>query len=508
MEIFDGSIGFGTVALLILCLLVAFGFEFVNGFHDTANAVATVIYTKSLKPGVAVLWSGFMNFLGVYTGSVIGGAAVAFGIVHLLPVDVLIHIGAASGLYMVLSLLISAILWNLLTWYFGLPNSSSHALIGSILGVGLVSSWLNGHPGGGVNWSQAEKAGASLLLSPLVGFCGAGLLLIISKATIKSPVLYAEPTDDHGPPPLPIRALLWLTCTLVSFFHGSNDGQKGVGLVMLILIGIVPAHYAIDTSLQGDKLRESAAAASKIQGAVTKAAGGNEDAALTAKLSSIQATLNQADSLKQLSLDQRMALRTDIMTANTELDRFQKDAGSSLSKEDTDALKKNRASLTRVTDFVVPWVPLVTALSLGIGTTIGWKRIVVTVGEKIGKTHLTYAQGAAAELIAALTIFLADKMGLPVSTTHVLSSGVAGTMAANRSGLQVATVRNIAAAWVLTIPATACIAGALYAASTTVTPRSQQPTSAVRVVPNPVSTTPHVVAINVKRSSIAIPARH
>src|SRR5215510_13996042 len=245
MSLLDGSIGATTLAMLFLCLAIALGFEFVNGFHDTANAVATVIYTRSLKPWKAVVWSGFMNFLVV----LFGGVAVAFSIVHLLPVDLLINIGKSAGLLMVLSLLLSAIIWNFGTWYFGLPSSSSHALIGSILGVGLASSFFSKQGlGTGVNWSKAEQVGLSLLISPVVGFLLAGGLLLLSKALLKNRRLYQEPLGNQ-PPPLWIRGILLLTCTGVSFAHGSNDGQKGVGLIMLILIGILPAHYAVNSSV-------------------------------------------------------------------------------------------------------------------------------------------------------------------------------------------------------------------------------------------------------------------
>ena len=260
MGFLDGSIEVSTLALLFLCLAIALGFEFVNGFHDTANAVATVIYTRSLKPWKAVVWSGFMNFLGV----LLGGVAVAFSIVHLLPVDLLINIGKTAGLLMVLSLLLSAIIWNFGTWYFGLPSSSSHALIGSILGVGLASSLFSDQGfGSGVNWIKAREVSLSLLISPLVGFCLAGGLLLLSKAFIRDDRLYEEPKGDE-PPPFWIRAILLLTCTGVSFAHGSNDGQKGVGLIMLILIGILPAHYAVNGNLDLEDINGTVARVQQI----------------------------------------------------------------------------------------------------------------------------------------------------------------------------------------------------------------------------------------------------
>src|ERR1700691_2789259 len=228
--------------LLGIALLVALGVEFVNGFHDTANAVATVIYTHSLEPHVAVVWSGFWNFLGVLTSS----GLVAFGIISLLPVELILQVGSKAGFAMVFALLVAAIIWNLGTWYFGLPASSSHTLIGSIIGVGIANQLIAGRSGtSGVDWGQAKNIGYSLLLSPIVGFGVAALLLLLAKALIKDEKLYRAP-EGNEPPPFYIRCLLILTCTGVSFFHGSNDGQKGMGLIMLILIGTVPAAYALN----------------------------------------------------------------------------------------------------------------------------------------------------------------------------------------------------------------------------------------------------------------------
>src|SRR5580658_6583108 len=228
--------------LLGIALLVALGFEFVNGFHDTANAVATVIYTHSLEPHVAVVWSGFWNFLGVMVSS----GAVAFTIVSLLPVELILQVGSKAGFAMVFALLVAAIMWNLGTWWFGLPASSSHTLIGSVIGVGIANQLMAGRSGtSGVDWAQATSIGKSLLVSPLVGFAGAALLLILCKAFIPNKQLYEAPKGTE-PPPFWIRSLLVLTCTGVSFAHGSNDGQKGMGLIMLILIGTVPTAYAVN----------------------------------------------------------------------------------------------------------------------------------------------------------------------------------------------------------------------------------------------------------------------
>src|SRR5208337_304567 len=249
--------------LLGIALTIALAFEFVNGFHDTANAVATVIYTHALPPNFAVVWSGTFNFLGVLVSS----GAVAFGIISLLPVELILQVGSGAGFAMVFALLISAIIWNLGTWYLGLPASSSHTLIGSIIGVGIMNALLHGRDGtSGVDWSKATEIGYALLLSPLFGFFLAAILLLVLKFVIRNAALYAEPKGDQ-PPPWWIRGILILTCTLVSFFHGSNDGQKGMGLIMLILIGTVPTAYALNRALPDGHAAQfiaSAHSASKI----------------------------------------------------------------------------------------------------------------------------------------------------------------------------------------------------------------------------------------------------
>ena len=462
MGIFDGSVSGGHLALLLVCLGIALAFEFVNGFHDTANAVATVIYTKSLKPIVAVIFSGTLNLVGV----LIGGTAVAFSIVHLLPMDLLLNIGASTGLLMVLSLLISAIIWNVGTWYFGLPASSSHALIGSILGVGLASSYFSGAGfGNGVNWGKATEIGLSLLLSPLFGFMAAALLLLLCKALVKVPKLYQEP---HGetPPPLWIRAVLVLTCGTVSYAHGSNDGQKGIGLIMLILIGSLPAQYALKPGFHADELKNTLTITRQASTTLTAVDSRTHDAKVgkaLAELHTLETSLSATANPETLAQTERSALRADLVRADEALGKVLKTETLELSKDDKELLTKAKKQINGIVDFVVQWVIVAVALALGLGTMVGWKRIVITVGEKIGKAHLTYAQGAAAELVAASTILLSTKYGLPVSTTHVLSSGVAGTMAANKSGLQAKTIRNIALAWILTLPVTMLLSALLFA---------------------------------------------
>jgi inorganic phosphate transporter, PiT family len=466
--------------LLFVALLIALGFEFVNGFHDTANAVATVIYTHALPAEFAVIWSGFFNFLGVALSS----GAVAFGIISLLPVELILQVGSSAGFAMVFALLIAAIMWNLGTWWLGLPASSSHTMIGSIIGVGVANALLRGRDGtSGVDWGKATEIGYALLLSPIVGFVLAALLLLLMKAVIRKPELYGSP-KGNTPPPWWIRGLLILTCTGVSFAHGSNDGQKGMGLIMLILIGTVPTVYALNRTMSPAQMQEfvtTSAAAAKVVEA--KAVGYNVIGdprpavtnyvalhqinegtfpSLAALMQEIAKQVTEYGSLAKIPSAAVGNTRNDMYLATEAIRFLMKDKESDLSKEEVAVLNNYKRSLDNATKFIPFWVKIAVAIALGLGTMIGWKRIVVTVGEKIGKTHLSYGQGAAAELVAAGTIFAADTYGLPVSTTHVLSSGVAGTMAANGSGLQMSTLRNIALAWILTLPVAMMLSGSLY----------------------------------------------
>jgi inorganic phosphate transporter, PiT family len=468
-------------ALLGLALLIALGFEFVNGFHDTANAVATVIYTHSMPAYVAVIWSGCFNFLGVLTSS----GAVAFGIISLLPVELILQVGSNAGFAMVFALLIAAIIWNLGTWYFGIPNSSSHALIGSIIGVGLMNQILAGSNGtSGVDWNQALGVGKSLLFSPIAGFVLAAILLLVCKSLIRIPSLYKAPVGNK-PPPWWIRGLLVLTCTGVSFAHGSNDGQKGMGLIMLILIGTIPTTYALNRSLPESEIAAFAATSAAASAVIEDKAGGfrvfgdprpavtlyvaqrklNEGTypSLAALIRDIAAQVKQYGTLAKIPPDTVSNTRNDMYLASEALRLLVKDKEAELSENDVKPLNAYKKALDSATKFIPTWVKVAVAIALGLGTMVGWKRIVVTVGEKIGKEHLTYAQGASAELVAMTLIMAADGYGLPVSTTHVLSSGVAGTMAANGSGLQVSTIRSMALAWVLTLPAAIMISGSLFA---------------------------------------------
>jgi inorganic phosphate transporter, PiT family len=467
--------------LLGVALLIALGFEFVNGFHDTANAVATVIYTHSLDPNLAVVWSGLCNLAGVLVSS----GTVAFTIITLLPVELILQVSSGAGFAMVFALLIAAIIWNLSTWWLGLPASSSHTMVGSIIGVGVANQLMSGHNGtSGVDWEQATKVFKVLLISPVIGFGAAALLFLLSKWLVRYPDLYEAPKDNQ-PPPWPIRTLLVLTCTGVSYFHGSNDGQKGMGLIMLILIGTVPTAYALNHAVTTTDVQDFIAASEQtgniIDRHVDKAGILGADArtevtdyirtkdlqpatmlALRELVEDLSHEVALYKEFKAVPPNQQTNVRNDMYVASEAIRLMQKNHNPAFSADENAALTNYKKKVDKATKFIPGWVKVAVALALGLGTMVGWKRIVVTVGEKIGKEHLTYAQGATAELVAMATIFAADNFGLPVSTTHVLSSGVAGTMAANRSGLQLSTLRNIAAAWVFTLPAAALLSGMLF----------------------------------------------
>lgn len=452
-------------ALLIFCIALACSFEFINGFHDTANAVATVIYTNSLKPNKAVLVSGACNFIGVFAG----GIAVAMGIVNLLPVESLIDQSIMHSVAMVLALLITAIIWNLGTWYYGIPCSSSHTLVGSILGVGIAFTLLPGNEAAtGINWSKAQSIGVSLLVSPALGFSLTIVLMFLMKKFLNKPEMFA-PADTTKKPPFWVRCLLILTCSAVSFTHGSNDGQKGVGLIMLILIGIVPAKFALDqtknpldmhahvielqSTLRGSGLTPVTTADKIRFGELEKN---------TADLETVLAQYKSAGSIPE---DHNFQIRKDILLIAQDVEAVTKGKTDlKIPEEIKKTLKKDLKHIKDYTDYAPTWVILLISLSLGIGTMVGWKRIVVTIGEKIGKEHLSYAQGAAAEIVAASTIGLASMSGLPVSTTHVLSSGIAGSMVASKGirNVQGKTIQTMTLAWVLTLPVTTILSGLLF----------------------------------------------
>ncbi len=470
-----------SVILLATALFIALGFEFVNGFHDTANAVATVIYTNALPAPVAVMWAGFCNFLGVMVAS----GAVAYGIIALLPVELIMNVGSGAGFAMVFAMLIAAILWNLGTWFLGIPASSSHTLIGSILGVGIMN-WIlhSGSGASGVDMDQVAKVGKALLFSPLIGFAFAAVVFLLVKKVFKKQVELFQPPEGNKPPPPLIRAILIFTCTGVSFAHGSNDGQKGMGLIMLILIGCVPLAYSLNKSLDQTHLQSFSQLSNQTATAIYANHDGISDAqardtitkyvqtkeltpqvvpALASLTDHLGERVSKFGSLNNLPEAEVSALRNDMYLSSTAFKRLEKaEQLPAMTEMQTKAVKDYRKNLDSFLQYIPTWVKVAVALALGLGTMVGWKRIVVTVGERIGKHHMTYGQGMSAELVAMTTIAAADGFGLPVSTTHVLNSAVAGTMVANKSGLNFATVKTILSAWIFTLPATICLSGGLF----------------------------------------------
>ncbi|HGL5840893.1 TPA: inorganic phosphate transporter [Acinetobacter baumannii] len=472
-----------SVILLSTALLIALGFEFVNGFHDTANAVATVIYTNALPAPVAVMWAGFCNFLGVMVAS----GAVAYGIIALLPVELIMNMGSGAGFAMVFALLIAAILWNLGTWFLGIPASSSHTLIGSILGVGIMNHLLSASTGvttSGVDMDQVIKVGKALLFSPLIGFAFAAIVFLLVKTIFKRQLELFQPPEGNKPPPAIIRAILIFTCTGVSFAHGSNDGQKGMGLIMLILVGLVPLAYSLNKNLDTQQVQSfhqlSSQTAVLLNQNQPELTDEKARAVLTKYIQTKQQTPEVVPALASMTdhLGERVSsysnlkdipeaaiseIRNDMYLSTTTFKRLDKaDALPKMDDSQKKLVKDYRSSLDSFLQYIPNWVKVAVALALGLGTMVGWKRIVVTVGERIGKHHMTYGQGMSAELVAMSTIAAADGLGMPVSTTHVLNSAVAGTMVANKSDLNFNTVKTILSAWVFTLPATICLSGGLY----------------------------------------------
>ncbi len=481
------GLSLGLSVLLVLCILCVCVFEFINGFHDTANAVATVIYTKSLKPWRAVMLSGLLNGLGVF----MGGTAVAMGIINMLPVETLVDQNITHSLGMVGAILLTAIIWNLGTWMMAIPASSSHTLVGAILGVGIAYSLLPGTGDAAVNWHKASEVGLSLLCSPLFGFLMAMLLMsLMARLFVRRLELFKAPEGDT-PPPWWVRGTLIATCGLVSFSHGSNDGQKGIGLMMLILIGIVPAQFSLDSRYGDHEIAESLSQVQVNFDAVkynlTDAQSQTILQAAAVPLAELTSLTNERSDLNRAG-NHRFEIRKNILLLRNEVAKLKgvshavqatsaqegsaqegsAQEGSaqktSTQKGSVQALVLSAASLRRFTDYAPLWVIVLIALSLGIGTMIGWERIVITIGEKIGKTHLSYAQGASAEMVAASTIAASTYLGLPVSTTHVLSSGIAGAMysSGGLSNLDKVMIQKILMAWVLTFPVCVTLSGTLF----------------------------------------------
>jgi PiT family inorganic phosphate transporter len=457
-----------AVGLLVFSLAMVLMFEATNGFHDAANAVATVIYTKSLQPTAAVVWSGVMNFVGV----IVGGIAVAYALVELLPAEVLSPPDGGPAVAMLIALLASALFWNILTWWFGLPNSSSHCLIGALIGVSVGNALAHAHglSDGGIHWHQLWTVLEGLALSPVLGFVLAGALYLMTRKTVHDPHLY-EPAGETAPVWW-MRAILIFTCTGVSFAHGTNDGQKSIGMIMLTIIGLFPATYALNPQA-GHALSDLPAAMQKVQPMIEKYGDGQKLAALDAvrfiesqgsgitRLASAATTdSGQPVGLGSPTAQQRAGMRDKIYQVIAQLKHVEDANGAA--EGDKKQAKELGKQLGKTVEYAPWWVRILSALCLGVGTMIGYERIVTTLGERLGRIHLTPAQGAAAEVVSAAVIGVAGFTGLPVSTTHIVTSGIGGTMVSSGAGLQYRTISRILMAWVFTLPVTILIAAGIY----------------------------------------------
>jgi inorganic phosphate transporter, PiT family len=462
-----------AIGLLIFTFVLVIAFEASNGFHDTANAVATVIYTKSLPPVPAVIWSGLMNFLGV----LIGGIAVAYALVELLPPEVLSPPSGAPAVAMLVALFLAALAWNVGTWWFSLPNSSSHCLIGSLIGIALANALIRERNlGQGVHWAQVWTVLEGLALSPVLGFILAGALYYAMSKLVKDRHLY-EPAKDGHPPVWWVRGLLILTCTGVSLSHGSNDGQKSIGLIMLTIIGLLPAVFGLNPAA-GHVIETLPEIAGQVRPLIAKYGDDQKDTAVAtarkieagdlsppAKHADFRLASTSDGPATSLGLSSEPAVRVAAMRDGiyqlvSQLKHIEELKGPT--KEELSDAKRYATELGSTVEFAPWWVRILSAVALGVGTMFGYRRIVTTLGERLGKIHMTPAQGASAEVVSAIVIGTAGLTGLPVSTTHIVTSGIAGTMVTAGSGLQFSMLYRIATAWLLTLPITILIAGGLY----------------------------------------------
>ncbi|CUX96162.1 Low-affinity inorganic phosphate transporter 1 [Candidatus Gullanella endobia] len=516
LHLFTG-LEFHTGLMLVLALIFVLIYEAINGFHDTANAVATVIYTRALCSQLAVAISGVFNFLGV----LMGGLSVAYTIVHLLPIDLLLNVSSAHSLAMMFSILLAAILWNLGTWYFGLPASSSHTLIGAIIGIALTNTLIiDSSLVQALNIPKLIEIFLSLIISPLVGLILASSIMFFLRrylsSTKKCYCIHLTPAerekkDGKCKPPFWTRITLIFSAAGVSFSHGANDGQKGIGLIMLVLIGISPAGFVLNINASSCDISRTRDAVNHFQQYYMKhqdsfihmIESDNQLIPILASLKTLSADqsdvnialmtnnqkLNQEkvfqqhklhydsskvlfainhaslllknlDSYETLNTDQRTQVRRLLMCITDIIDKIAKlPETSSIDKH---FLLNMRQDLLYTVEYASIWIVIAVALALSLGTMVGWRRVATTIGEKIGKKGMTYAHGLSAQITTALSIGIASYTGMPVSTTHVLSSAVSGTMLVDGGGIQGKTVKNILLAWALTLPTAIILSGSFY----------------------------------------------
>lgn len=472
-----------TIALLFLSLAIALFYEMINGFHDTANAVAMIIYTNSMEAKYSVIMSGIMNFIGV----IAGGIGVAYAIVHLLPLDIMVSSDQKATLIMIYSLLISAVIWNFGTWYYGLPVSSSHSLIGSLIGVSTVFGVMNGFEfSQSINWKVLYGILTALALSPIFGFGLAFLFMKITKKFIHTAKFYKTPENEikRKRPNFWMRMGIIATGAGVSFAHGSNDGQKGIGLIMIILIGILPAYYALNMNSHQYRIQQTLESAQNL----AKFYDQNKEAldklvsekhlisALKTKNTIDECNVNQVyettsliatkltgiKSYAELSEKDRWSIHTSMLCSDNFFGQVEK-TFLTTDKDKADYISLQRKTMLKETEYVPNWVIIAVAFALSIGTMIGYKRIVVTIGEKIGSQPINYMQGTISQAIAMITILLANFAHAPVSTTHIVSSSVAGSVVAEPGGgIQKNMVKTILLSWLFTLPITALMSAAIY----------------------------------------------
>lgn len=452
------------MAMLVVCLVMVLAFEASNGFHDSSNAVATVIYTNSLQPVQAVVWSGILNLIGVLAG----GISVAYALVEILPPDVLTPPDGSPAVPMLVSIFASALFWNVLTWAFAIPNSSSHCVIGSLIGVAAADALLKSRSlEQGVDWRQIVTVLEGLAISPVLGFVIAGGLYFVLRTIVRSGHLLEPP--QHGEKPVWwLRGLLVLTCTTVSFSHGTNDGQKSIGLIMLTIIGLLPATYALNPAAV-DRMTELAQHAAQA-GPLIAAYGDDVKAqGLAAAQALVRAQPQLAQEASELHADlppaaderaTRSQLRGDVYDVVSEMKYIseRKEVPAAQRKE----ASQLRRSMSQPVEYAPWWVRVLSAVCLGLGTMVGYRRVVRTLGERLGRQHMTPGQGACAELVGSALIGTAGFTGLPVSTTHIITSGIAGTMAASGQGVQGGMIARIVMTWLITLPVTIVLAGGLF----------------------------------------------
>lgn len=486
LHLFSG-LDFLTSILLIISLLFVLIYEFINGFHDTANAVATVIYTRAIKSSVAVIIAGIFNFIGV----VLGGLSVAYAIIHLLPSNLLLNIDSIHGISIIFAILLAAIFWNLGTWYLGIPSSSSHTLIGSIIGIAITNSLITKSSiNDALNINKMFSIFTSLVFSPILGFFASGLLILCFRyffqkkySCIHMTPLKQEKIRNKKKPPLWIRIILIISSIGVSYSHGANDGQKGIGLIMLVLIAITPIGFIVNMNASKADIQNTRQSIKFLEKyyydhnqelkniiqmvpfsifdkiSVNKISFCNKKNAIYA-IKKSQILLHSLDNYNKLNVNQRIQIRRLLVCIGSIVDKIIKSPNIDIKdKKNLYALKNN---LLSTIEYAPMWIIIIIAISLSLGTMIGWKRISTTIIEKIGKKDITYAQGISAQLTAGISICIASYIGMPVSTPHILSSSIAGAILIDGQKIQKKTIKNIILTWIFTIPISGLLSSFFY----------------------------------------------